>query len=513
MNTSQNLNIGIHSILERFGINDKHLGVASGTKWFQSNDYIDSFCPTDNSLIAKIGVIDDESLHDIILEAKNVFLKWRMVPSPKRGELVRLIGEKLRQYKDELGTVVSYEMGKSKQEGDGEVQEMIDMADFAVGQSRMLYGNSMHSERELHRMYEQWHPLGVVAVISAFNFPVAVWAWNAFIALICGNSVIWKPSPKTPICSVIVHKICAEVLAQNDYPNVLSLINTADSNIIHQLIDNHDISLVSFTGSSRIGQMVGARVANRFGRTLLELGGNNAVILDESANLRNAIPSIVFSAIGTTGQRCTTLRRLFIHKNIYQNTIKQLKNAYSQLKVGNPLDETNHMGPLIDKDAVLKFESTIKELKNLNANIIYGGNRIGYESNFVEPTIIEANPNWDIVKEETFAPILYVMPFENIMDAIEYNNNVSYGLSSAIYTENLQHMEQFLSSSGSDCGIANVNIGTSGAEIGGAFGGEKATGGGREAGSDSWKLYMRRQTTTINYGNKLTLAQGIRFDF
>jgi aldehyde dehydrogenase (NAD+) len=381
-----------------------------------------------------------------------------------------------------------------------------------VGLSRQLYGLTMHSERPQHRMYEQWHPLGVVAVISAFNFPVAVWSWNAFIALICGNSVIWKPSPKTPICATIVHKICSEIIIKYNYPNVLSLLNTNNVNLIEQLINNENIPLVSFTGSSKIGKVVARQLANRFARSLLELGGNNAIILDSSANLKNAIPSIVFSAIGTSGQRCTTLRRLFIHKNIYETTINHLKKAYSQIKVGDPLDKSIHMGPLIDQDAVSNFNKTIILLKQLNAKIIYGGNTINRLGNFVEPTIVEVEANWDIVKEETFAPILYVIPYENLEDAIMYNNNVNYGLSSAIYTENLSHMEKFLSANGSDCGIANVNIGTSGAEIGGAFGGEKATGGGREAGSDAWKFYMRRQTTTINYGDKLTLAQGIKFD-
>lgn len=502
----------IQNILNTFAINNNHSGVAYGPYWQECSTYIKSFCPTDNSFIAEIGGANNAQINLTIEKSNEAYLSWRSLPAPKRGELVRLIGEKLRQYKNELGTLVSYEMGKSKQEGDGEIQEMIDMADFAVGLSRMLYGNSMHSERENHRMYEQWHPLGIVAVISAFNFPVAVWSWNAFIALICGNSVIWKPSPKTPICATIIHKICAEIITKHNYPNVLSIINSDNSDLITQIINHKNIPLVSFTGSSKIGRIVASQLANRFARSLLELGGNNAVILDSCANLKQAIPSIVFSAIGTAGQRCTTLRRLFIHKDIYQATINQLKNAYSQIKVGDPLDTNNHMGPLIDADAVNNFNQTILLLKQLNANIIYGGNIINRSGNFVEPTIVEAQANWDIVKEETFAPILYVIPYETLEEAINYNNDVNYGLSSAIYTENLSHMEQFLSANGSDCGIANVNIGTSGAEIGGAFGGEKATGGGREAGSDAWKTYMRRQTTTINYGNKLTLAQGIKFD-
>jgi aldehyde dehydrogenase (NAD+) len=504
--------ISIKNILKLFQIKKQNSGVAYGSYWQDCSTYIKSFCPTDNSLISEIGETNDIQLQLIIEKTKEAYIKWRMVPSPKRAELVRLIGQKLRQYKDALGTIISYEMGKSKQEGDGEVQEMIDMADFAVGLARMLYGNSMHSEREDHRMYEQWHPLGVIAIISAFNFPVAVWSWNAFIALICGNSVIWKPSPKTPICSIIVHKICAEIITEHNYPNVLSIINSSNTNLIEQLINNPNIPLVSFTGSSKIGKLVATQLASRFARSLLELGGNNAVILDNSANLKKAIPSIVFSAIGTAGQRCTTLRRLFIHKDIYKETLTQLKNAYAQIKVGDPLDTNNHMGPLIDQDAVNKFNETILELKKLKAKIIYGGNIIKQKGNFVEPTIIEAQASWDIVKEETFAPILYVIPYKTLEEAIEYNNNVNYGLSSAIYTENLNNMEKFLSPCGSDCGIANINIGTSGAEIGGAFGGEKATGGGREAGSDSWKIYMRRQTTTINYGDKLTLAQGIKFD-
>lgn len=495
-----------------FDLTGIQAGSASGTHWLKGHTPFPSFNPTNGSILGQVEQTDATGLDEIIHKAQDAFLVWRDVPAPKRGELIRLIGENLRKHKDALGTLVSMEMGKSKQEGDGEVQEMIDMADFAVGQSRMLYGNTMHSERSLHRMYEQWHPLGVVGVLSAFNFPVAVWAWNAFIAAICGNTVVWKPSPKTPLCAVAVQKICIEVLAQHDYPAVFSLVNFDSIPLSRQLVDDPRIALVSFTGSTSVGRDIGARVAQRFGRSLLELSGNNAVILDQSADLKRAIPSLTFAAIGTAGQRCTSLRRLIVHESIYEQTLKSLVQAYQQLKVGDPMDTKNHVGPVIDQNAVDLYLEAIASVKAHHGKIAFGGKRLERLGFFVEPTIVEADPTWPIVHTETFVPILYVMPFKTLDEAIALNNQVKYGLSSAIFTEDLRAAEHFLSAHGSDCGIANVNIGTSGAEIGGAFGGEKETGGGREAGSDSWKAYMRRQTTTINYGLDLTLAQGIQFN-
>ncbi len=502
----------IKELLSTLDIHDKHAGTAAGTHWLASDNLLTSICPTNEDVLGSIQTTSNEQLESVLDVAQGAFLIWRNIPAPKRGEFIRLIGERLRKYKSVLGSLVSAEMGKSKQEGDGEVQEMIDMADFAVGQSRMLYGNTMHSERENHRMYEQWHPLGVVGVISAFNFPVAVWAWNAFVAAICGNTVVWKASPKTPLCAIAVHKICTQVLTENNYPAIFSLVTSDDVAFSQKFVDDKRLALVSFTGSTPVGREVGKRLAARFARSILELGGNNAVIVDKSANLKTAIPSLVFSAIGTAGQRCTTLRRLIVHESLYKQTVESLVNAYKQLKVGDPMDQNNHMGPLIDKQSVEAYQKAIAEVKANNGKIAFGGNLIPGAGFFVEPTIVEANPSWDIVNHETFAPILYVMSYKTLDEAIAINNQVAYGLSSAIYTEDLKVMEEFLSVRGSDCGIANVNIGTSGAEIGGAFGGEKDTGGGREAGSDAWKAYMRRQTNTINYGETLTLAQGIQFN-
>lgn len=499
-------------LLNKLNLSDKTSGTAIGNKWLEGGKLLASYNPTTESKIGEVEETTEEQLELVIQKAHEAFLQWRDVPAPKRGELVRLIGEKLREYKEELGLLVSIEMGKSKQEGEGEVQEMIDMADYCVGQSRMLYGLTTHSERKEHRLYEQWHPLGVIGVFSAFNFPVAVWAWNAFIAAICGNTVIWKPSPKTPICAVVVHKICAEVLKENGYPNIFSLVTFDNIPLAQKLIDDKRLPLVSFTGSTKVGREVGERLARRFAKSILELSGNNAVILDKSADLSTAIPPLVFAAVGTAGQRCTTLRRLIIHESIYEKTISSLKHAYSQIKIGDPSDPKNHVGPLIDKDAVKSYENTITKIKELNGNIIFGGKAIEGKGYFVEPTIVEANPDWPIVAQETFAPILYVMPFKTLEEAIELNNKVEQGLSSAIFTQDLRNSEHFLSAHGSDCGIANVNIGTSGAEIGGAFGGEKETGGGRESGTDAWKAYMRRQTVTINFGTQLTLAQGIQFN-
>jgi aldehyde dehydrogenase (NAD+) len=501
------------NILEKLGFTDNRLmGTAIGTKWLNGDKLITSFNPNDGNKIAEVEQTTAEQLEQVVKASHAAFLKFRDIPAPKRGELVRLIGEELRKHKKELGLLVATEMGKSLSEGEGEVQEMIDMADFCVGQSRMLYGLTTHSERANHRLYEQWQPLGIVGVFSAFNFPVAVWAWNAFIALICGDSVIWKPSPKTPVCAIVVHKICAEVLAKYGHADVFCLVNFDDVALAQKLVDDKRLPLISFTGSTKVGREVGERVARRFGRSILELSGNNGVILDETADLKTALPALVFAAVGTAGQRCTTLRRLIVHENIYDKTVELLKNAYSQIKIGNPADAANHVGPLIDAQAVELYNHAIKQSSEQGGKIVFGGKVRDGSGNFVEPTIIEAKPDWTIVNEETFAPILYVMKFKTIDEAIAINNQVVHGLSSAIFTLNMRHMEQFLSAHGSDCGIANVNIGTSGAEIGGAFGGEKETGGGRESGTDAWKMYMRRQTVTINYGTELTLSQGITFN-
>ncbi|AIT08621.1 aldehyde dehydrogenase [Candidatus Francisella endociliophora] len=478
----------------------------------EANNTIETFNPATGELIAKVKNQNVADMQSAITNANKVAKQWCQVPAPQRGELVRLIGEELRKNKDYLGSLVSLEMGKSKQEGHGEVQEMIDMADFAVGQSRMLYGVMMNSERNNHRMYEQWHPLGVVGVISAFNFPVAVWSWNAFLAVICGNTVVWKPSEKTPLCSLAIQNICQKVIEKNDYPNVFYTVISDEIEVSKTLVNDERVNLVSFTGSTKVGQDVGQQVAKRFGKSILELGGNNATIIDEIANLKLAIPAAVFGAVGTAGQRCTSLRRLFVHKSIYDLVKEKMVNAYKQIKVGDPLDQNNLMGPLIDKASVDNFSKTVNEAVKQGGKVLTGGKKIEKEGFFVEPTIIEAQVDMQIVGEENFCPILYLMPFETIDEAIELNNSVKYGLSSSIFTDNLQNAEKFLSSLGSDCGIANVNIGTSGAEIGGAFGGEKHTGGGREAGSDAWKAYMRRQTTTINYGKDLPLAQGIKFN-
>lgn len=473
---------------------------------------IASYNPTTGKVIASVHASTPEDYEKAISTAADSFLTWRTIPAPKRGEIIRLIGDELRKNKEAIGNLVSLEMGKSKQEGYGEVQEMIDMADFAVGQSRMLYGNMMHSERPEHRMYEQWQPLGVVGVISAFNFPVAVWAWNAFIAAIAGNTVIWKPSPKTPLCALAVQQLCEKVFKENNVPSIFTLLLTEDNKMVENFVADKRIHLVSFTGSTAVGRHINEVVSRRMGRCLLELSGNNAIIVDESANLQLAIPAIVFGAVGTAGQRCTTTRRLFIHEKIYDTVIAALIKAYQKVTVGDPLDEKNLMGPLIDQDAVVHFLNAISAVKAAGGKILAGGHDLNREGSFVEPTLVEAENHWSIVQQETFAPILYVMKFKTLDDAIAMQNASAHGLSSAIFTQHLQHAEQFLSARGSDCGIANVNIGTSGAEIGGAFGGEKDTGGGREAGSDSWKAYMRRQTNTINWGNTLPLAQGIKFE-
>ncbi|MBB70779.1 MAG: aldehyde dehydrogenase family protein [Legionellales bacterium] len=470
-----------------------------------------SINPTTAEPIAKVHYATAEEYETVMAKATEAARHWRTVPAPQRGELIRLMGEALRAKKDLLGSLVALEMGKSKEEGDGEVQEMIDIADFAVGQSRMLYGKTMHSERFQHRMYEQWQPLGVVGVISAFNFPVAVWAWNAFIAAICGNTVVWKPSHKTPLCAIAVQHICNQVMRDADMPGIFSLL-ICDNDRAASFVDDGRVKLVSFTGSTNVGRQVGERVAKRMGKVLLELGGNNAIIVDETADLSLAVPAVVFGAVGTAGQRCTTTRRLIVHESIADELLKKVIYAYQQITIGDPLDKTNLMGPLIDEAAQKSFLAAIETIKSEGGEILTGGKIIERKGYFVEPTVVKAENHWPIVQQETFAPILYVMTYANLNEAIILHNSVKQGLSSAIFTSNVRHAEQFLSAAGSDCGIANVNIGTSGAEIGGAFGGEKETGGGRESGSDAWQAYMRRQTNTINWSKELPLAQGITFD-
>ncbi|MFY7965239.1 MAG: aldehyde dehydrogenase family protein [Chitinophagaceae bacterium] len=502
--------------LQQINLNTSNQGVSTGTQWISSNGkIIESYSPVDGKLIGTVVSADEASYKQVIATATKAFEEWRMMPAPKRGEIVRQVGDALREYKEPLGQLVSYEMGKSLQEGLGEVQEMIDICDFAVGLSRQLYGLTMHSERPLHRMYEQWHPLGVVGIISAFNFPVAVWAWNAALAWICGNVCIWKPSEKTPLCSVAVQNIVAEVFQKNNVPEGVNCLVNGAREIGEMMSSDANVPLVSATGSTRMGKELNKVVAGRLGRTILELGGNNAIIISKDADLDMALVGCVFGAVGTAGQRCTTTRRLIIHEDVYEAFKQKLVNAYKQIKIGNPLDATNHVGPLIDKDAVSMYLKAIEQGQQQGANFIVEGGVIeGFESGcYVQPCIAEANNEMQIVQHETFAPILYLMKYKTIDEAIAMQNNVPQGLSSSIFTLNMREAEEFLSHRGSDCGIANVNIGTSGAEIGGAFGGEKETGGGRESGSDAWKAYMRRQTNTLNWGSSLPLAQGIKFDF
>lgn len=503
--------------LKKLNIHDLSTGACTGTEWLEtSGEIIESYSPADGALIGKVKTASREDYEQVIATAEKAFKDWRKIPAPKRGEIVRQIGDELRKYKEELGMLVSYEMGKSYQEGLGEVQEMIDICDFAVGLSRQLYGLTMHSERPNHRMYEQWHPLGIVGVISAFNFPVAVWSWNAMLALVCGDVVVWKPSSKVMLCSVATHQIVQTVLEKNEVPEgVLCLVAGSSKAVGDVMLEDKRIPLISATGSTRVGIRVSQKVGERLGRSILELGGNNAIIISEHANLDLAMRAVTFGAVGTAGQRCTTTRRLIIHENIYDEVKHRLSKIYSQLTIGNPLNPDNHVGPLIDEGAVKDFSKAITQAQKENGNVVIGGEVLtgeGYETGcYVSPCIIEVKGNTPIVKHETFAPILYLMKYKTIDEAIHLHNDVPQGLSSAIFTENMKEMEAFLSTAGSDCGIANVNIGTSGAEIGGAFGGEKETGGGRESGSDSWKAYMRRQTNTINYGDTLPLAQGIKF--
>lgn len=510
-------NFGIKEALQQLGIKDINSGTSTGSNWLSNDgDLISSYSPVDGQLIGKIHATTEAQYEQVVQSAAEAFKTWRLMPAPKRGEIVRQIGEELRKYKESLGKLVSYEMGKSYQEGLGEVQEMIDICDFAVGLSRQLHGLTMHSERPNHRMYEQYHPLGIVGIISAFNFPVAVWSWNSMLAWVCGDVCIWKASEKTPLCSVACQNIINNVFSKNNVPEGVSCIVNGDYRIGELMTGDKRVPLVSATGSIRMGKKVGAAVGARLGRALLELGGNNAIIITENADLDVAITGALFGAVGTCGQRCTSTRRLIIHDSKYDEVKNKLTSAYKQLRIGNPLDENNHVGPLIDKDAVAMYQNAIEEIGKQGGKVILEGGVLtgeGYESGcYVKPVIAEASNELQIVQEETFAPILYLMKYNDIDEAIAIQNGVVQGLSSAIMTTNMREAENFLSHAGSDCGIANVNIGTSGAEIGGAFGGEKETGGGRESGSDAWKVYMRRQTNTINYGKDLPLAQGIKFD-
>ena len=511
------VSFGIDEALKQLGLDQINEGTSTGSNNFGSGDAIASYSPVDGALIGKVKSTTSEDYEKVMQAATSAFKEWRLVPAPQRGEIVRQFGEKLRELKEPLGKLVSYEMGKSYQEGLGEVQEMIDICDFAVGLSRQLHGLTMHSERPGHRMYEQYHPLGIVGIISAFNFPVAVWAWNTALAWVCGDVCVWKPSEKTPMCGVACQKIIAEVLKENNLPEGISCLINGDYKVGEMMTTDKRVPLVSATGSIRMGKIVAQAVASRLGKSLLELGGNNAIIVTPDADIKMTVIGAVFGAVGTAGQRCTSTRRLIIHESIYDQVKEAVTEAYKQLRIGNPLDENNHVGPLIDTDAVNMYQKALEEAKNEGGSLLVEGGVLtgeGYESGcYVKPAIVEAKNSFQIVQEETFAPILYLLKYSgNVEDAIEQQNGVVQGLSSAIMTNNLREAERFLSASGSDCGIANVNIGTSGAEIGGAFGGEKETGGGRESGSDAWKVYMRRQTNTINYTTELPLAQGIKFD-
>jgi aldehyde dehydrogenase (NAD+) len=507
----------MQELLHQLGIAVRNSGSSTGNEWSEGNGkVITSFSPVDGKKIAEVSSCTNEAYEQIIRTAEKAFLDWRMWPSPKRGDIVRQIGDELRRNKEALGRLVSYEMGKSLLEGYGDVQEIFDFCDFALGLSRQLHGLTMHSERPGHRMYEQWHPLGIVAVISAFNFPVAVWSWNAMLAWVCGDVVVWKPSEKIPLCAVACQNIIAKVFEQNNVPEGVSNLIIGERDLGERIASDKRIPLVSATGSTRMGKAVGTAVGARLGKSLLELGGNNAIIISKDADLEMALVGCLFGAVGTAGQRCTSTRRLIIHEEVYEEFRNKLVNAYKQLKIGNPLDEKNHVGPLIDKEAVQLYVRAIENCKQEGGNFVVEGGVLegeGFESGcYVKPCIAEVQPGYEIVQHETFAPILYLMKYKNLEEAIAIQNGVPQGLSSSIMTLNLREAEQFLSSAGSDCGIANVNIGTSGAEIGGAFGGEKETGGGRESGSDAWRVYMRRQTNTINYSTKLPLAQGIKFD-
>ena len=515
--SKKNKDFGIEKVLKNLGIKAENKGTSTGGKWFATGKVIESYSPVDGNLIAKVTASSKKDYEKVIAEAEKAFKEFRLMPAPKRGEIVRQFGDKLRKHKEDLGKLVSYEMGKSLQEGLGEVQEMIDICDFAVGLSRQLHGFTMHSERPGHRMYEQYHPLGIVGIISAFNFPVAVWSWNTALAWICGDVCIWKPSEKTPLCGIACQNIINEVLKENNLPQGISGLVIGDAEIGDLMAKDNRIPLISATGSTRMGKIVAQNVAARLGKSLLELGGNNAIIVTPDADIKMTVIGAAFGAVGTAGQRCTSTRRLIIHESMYEKVKDALVAAYGQLKIGNPLDESNHVGPLIDTDAVKMYENALKKVEEEGGKLLVKGGVLkgkGYESGcYVKPAIAEAENHFEIVQHETFAPILYLLKYSgDVENAIEIQNGVVQGLSSAIMTNNLREAEKFLSHAGSDCGIANVNIGTSGAEIGGAFGGEKETGGGRESGSDAWKVYMRRQTNTINYTTNLPLAQGIKFD-
>ena len=510
-------NFGIKEALEQLGVKAVNEGTSTGSHHFSNGELIESYSPVDGQLIATVKTSTQADYDKAMKAATAAFKTWRVMPAPQRGEIVRQFGEKLREKKEALGKLVSYEMGKSYQEGLGEVQEMIDICDFAVGLSRQLHGLTMHSERPGHRMYEQYHPLGVVGIISAFNFPVAVWSWNTALAWICGDTCIWKPSEKTPVCGVACQNIIAEVLAENNLPEGISCLINGDYRVGEMMTKDIRVPLVSATGSTRMGKIVAKEVAGRLGKSLLELGGNNAIIVTPDADIKMTVIGAVFGAVGTAGQRCTSTRRLIIHESVYDKVKAAVVDAYGQLRIGNPLDENNHVGPLIDTDAVAMYNHALQKVVEEGGNIVVEGAVLfgeGYESGcYVKPAIAEASNDMAIVQNETFAPVLYLLKYSGgIENAIDIQNSVAQGLSSAIMTNNLREAERFLSHAGSDCGIANVNIGTSGAEIGGAFGGEKETGGGRESGSDAWKIYMRRQTNTINYTTELPLAQGIKFD-
>jgi len=508
---------GINKALKDLGLTDINNGTSTGKDFFSNGEIIESYSPVDGSLIGKVKATSKEDYEKVITTADKGFKEWRTWPAPQRGEVVRQFNDELRRLKEPLGKLVSFEMGKSYQEGLGEVQEMIDICDFAVGLSRQLHGLTMHSERPGHRMYEQYHPLGVVGVISAFNFPVAVWSWNTALAWVCGDACIWKGSEKTPLTSVACQNIAARVFAENNVPAGVSSLITGDYKVGEMMTNDERVPLISATGSIRMGKIVAQDVAKRLGKSLLELGGNNAIIVTPDANIKNTVIGAVFGAVGTCGQRCTSTRRLIVHEDVYDKVKSSVVDAYKQLRIGNPLDENNHVGPLIDKDSVKNYQTALKKVVEEGGNILVEGGVLegeGYESGcYVKPAIAEAENHYDIVQHETFGPVLYIMKYKgDVQNALDLQNGVKQGLSSAIMTNNLREAERFLSVEGSDCGIANVNIGTSGAEIGGAFGGEKETGGGRESGSDAWKIYMRRQTNTINYTTELPLAQGIKFD-
>ena len=501
-----------HDFVSRLGLSEINSGAWSGGALETDGDLLDVFSPIDGSKIASVRMATTAQYERIVQDSQQAFERWRMLPAPKRGEIVRQIGEALREHKDDLGKLVTLEMGKVLSEGLGEVQESIDIADFAVGLSRQLYGKSMHSERPGHRMYEQWHPLGPIGIITAFNFPNAVWAWNALVAMACGDTCIWKPSLKTPLTAIATHRICDEVLQRHGHPGVLTLVIGKDAEVGETMIHDKRLPLISATGSTRMGRHVGQAVAKRLGRVLLELGGNNAIIVEPDANLELALAGILFGAVGTAGQRCTTTRRVFLHEDIAGDLTRRLVSAYGTIPIGDPLEDGTLCGPLIDEDAVRQYEQALEAAKAQGGEILCGGARVERDGHYVLPTVVAARPDMAICQHETFAPILYLFTYSDLDEAIAWQNDVPQGLSSAIFTNGFRASERFLSHTGSDCGIANVNIGTSGAEIGGAFGGEKETGGGREAGSDSWQAYMRRQTCTLNWSTELPLAQGVKFD-